>query len=101
MTSANQANDKYTLDVVIPTYRPGPGVRRLFGRLLAQTYPIGKIIVMNTEEQFWRADFLPEIPAGCTTEFEIHHLAKSEFDHGRTRAEGAGYSQADIVLFMT
>ena len=101
MTSANQANDKYTLDVVIPTYRPGPGVRRLFGRLLAQTYPIGKINIKNTEEQFWRADFLPEIPAGCTTEFEIHHLAKSEFDHGRTRAEGAGYSQADIVLFMT
>ena len=32
---------------------------------------------------------------------EIHHLAKSEFDHGGTRAQAAELSDADVMIFMT
>ena len=32
---------------------------------------------------------------------EVHHLTKAEFDHGRTRNQGARYSRADIMVFMT
>lgn len=92
---------KRTVDVVIPTYKPGPGVKKLFKRLLAQTYPIGRIIIMNTEESFWKEEYLPEVPKDCRTRFEVHHLTKEEFDHGKTRTHGAEYSHADLCLFMT
>lgn len=92
---------RFTMDAVIPTFYPGPGVRRLFSRLLRQTYPLKKIIIMNTERDGWRDEYLPEIPAGSSTVFEIHHIGREEFDHGKTRDQGARYSDADLLLFMT
>ena len=44
---------KPRVDVVIPTYKPGKKFSRLLKMLEKQTYPIGKIIVMNTEKAFW------------------------------------------------
>ena len=41
---------KPRVDVVIPTYKPGKKFSRLLKMLEKQTYPVGKIIVMNTEE---------------------------------------------------
>ena len=32
---------------------------------------------------------------------EVHHLTKEEFDHGATRNVGAGYSKAQVMIFMT
>ena len=43
---------KPRVDVVIPTYKPGKKFSRLLKMLEKQTYPIGKIIVMNTEKAF-------------------------------------------------
>ena len=43
-----------TVTVIIPTYRPGEKFRRLMESLKEQTYPIEKIIVMNTEKKFWK-----------------------------------------------
>ncbi len=84
------------VDVVIPTYRPGKKFARLLKMLTRQTYPVGKIIVMNTEKAYWNAGGFEGIPG-----LEVHHLTKEEFDHGRTRNCGMRFSRAEVVVFMT
>ena len=37
------------VDVIIPTYKPGKKFSRLLKMLGLQTYPVGRIIVMNTD----------------------------------------------------
>ena len=85
-----------TVDVIIPTYYPGEEFGELLGRLGEQSYPIHKILVMNTEEKGWDRRWEEVFPA-----IEVHHLKKEEFDHGGTRRRGAELSQADILLYMT
>lgn len=84
------------VDVIIPTYRPGKKFSRLLKMLELQTYPIGRMIVMNTEKAYWNDRGFEGIP-----NLEVHHLSKKEFDHGATRNRGARYSRADIMVFMT
>ena len=84
------------VDVIIPTYKPGKKFSRLLKMLSMQTYPIGKIIVMNTEKAYWNDKGFEGIG-----NLEVHHLSKEEFDHGATRNRGARYSRADIMVFMT
>ena len=43
----------YTVDVMIPTYKPGQEFAELLPRLLKQTYPIRSIRVVNTGKKFW------------------------------------------------
>lgn len=83
-------------DVIIPTYRPGKEFRRLLTRLMKQSFPIQKILIMNTEESFWEKSWEEEFPV-----LEIHHLKKEEFDHGGTRKAAALLSDAEIMIFMT
>lgn len=84
------------VDVVIPTYKPGKKFSRLLKMLQRQTWPVGKIIVMNTEKSFWNEHGFEGIK-----NLEVHHLTKEEFDHGETRNRGMRFSRADIVVFMT
>lgn len=84
------------VDVIIPTYRPGKKFSRLLKMLQLQTYPVGKIIVMNTEKSYWNDRGFEGIP-----NMEVHHLTRAEFDHGATRNRGARFSRADIMVFMT
>lgn len=88
--------DRKKVDVVIPTYKPGKKFSRLLKMLQRQTWPVGKIIVMNTEKSFWNEHGFEEIK-----NLEVHHLTKEEFDHGETRNRGMRFSRADIVVFMT
>lgn len=44
---------KKTVDVIIPTYKPGKEFEKILEKLEEQTYPVKKIMVMNTEEEFW------------------------------------------------
>ena len=83
-------------DVLIPVFRPGDRLEKLLDRLHAQTCPARRIILMNTEEQYF--------PAGIEEKYadvEVHHLQKKEFDHGGTRDRGIRLSQADVVICMT
>ena len=84
------------VDVIIPTYKPGKKFSRLLKMLERQTYPIGRIIVMNTEKAYWNDKGYEGID-----NLQVHHLQKAEFDHGATRNRGARYSRADIMVFMT
>ena len=85
-----------TVDVIIPSYHPGKEFAALIKRLEKQSVPIHRIIVMNTEESMWNKEW-----EKLSDVMEIHHLAKSEFDHGGTRAQAAELSDADVMIFMT
>ena len=89
-------SERRTVDVIIPSYRPGDKFLRLLNMLSVQSYPVRKIIVMNTEKSFWKEEEFSGI-----LNLEVHHLKKEEFDHGATRNKGASYSSADVMVFMT
>ena len=92
----NETGRRLKVDVVIPAYKPGKKFSRLLKMLERQTWPVGKVIVMNTEKSFWNDHGFEEIG-----NLEVHHLTKEEFDHGDTRNRGMKLSRADIVVFMT
>lgn len=85
-----------TVTVIIPTYKPGAAFRRLMKKLSTQTYSIEKIIIMNTEEQYWKNALIQGIEQA-----EVHHITKAEFDHGKTRARGAAMAESDILVYFT
>ena len=35
-------------DVIIPTFKPGDKLEKLLRRLLEQSVPVGRVIIMNT-----------------------------------------------------
>lgn len=84
------------VDVLIPVYKPDRQFSRLLQMLMRQTYPINRIIVINTEERYWNKKGYESV-AGL----EVHHVTKPEFDHGGTRNLAAGYSKAEVMIFMT
>lgn len=86
----------YKVDVIIPTYKPDADLRKLLVRLKKQSYPIHKIIVINTEEKYWNTQVEKDIP-----HLQVYHITKEEFDHGGTRNLGASCSEADILVYMT
>lgn len=85
-----------TVDVIIPTYKPDDKFNRLISMLGKQSYPINRIIIMNTEKKYWKDELYKEI-----NNLEVHHITVKEFDHGATRHAAVELSQADIVMFMT
>ena len=85
-----------TVDIIIPTYKPSVECKNLIKRLIKQTYIINKIIIINTEAEYWDSS-IEEI----SEKIEVTHINKSEFDHGGTRNMAAKKSDADIMIFMT
>ena len=45
--------DNRTIDVMIPTYRPGKEFRLLLERLKQQSVPVRRVVVINTEKKYW------------------------------------------------
>lgn len=85
-----------TVDVVIPTYKPDKRLGSLLRRLRKQSYPIEKIIIVNTEKELFDSEYVEGI-----SNVEIHHIEKKEFDHGGTRNYGMKFCKSDLVLMMT
>lgn len=88
--------DALTVTVVIPAYKPGEKFRRLVEMLEKQTYPIERILVINTEKGYWDPDQVEGVK-----NLEVFHISKKEFDHGGTRDKGVRMSDSDIVVFFT
>ncbi len=84
-----------TVDVLIPVYKPDRRFARLLAMLGKQTVKPDRIIVMNTEQSYWREEYR-KVPG-----LEVHHLSREEFDHGATRNQAASCSDADVMIFMT
>ena len=89
------------IDVIIPTYKPGAEFVRVIRGLRNQSVKINRVIIMNTEEPFYKGvanDLQKFIDEGFV---EVHHILKQDFDHGNTRREGIAKSKADIFVMMT
>ncbi len=84
-----------TVDVIIPANYPDERFQKILDRLEKQTHPVGRIIVINTDEAGFPTDLR------CPANMEVYHIAPEEFDHGATRDLAARKSTADLMLFMT
>lgn len=84
------------VDAVIPAYKPGHDLRELVEKLLDQTVRLGRIIIINTDREFFDEKEYLIAPA-----VEVAHITRHEFDHAGTRNMGLRMSDADYVLFMT
>ena len=89
---------KQLVEIIIPTYKPGDRIRLLLQSLAGQTYPAVHVHIINTEEEYWKEEFIPDM--GEVT-VRVTHIKPEEFDHGGTRALGVKQSQGEFVLFMT
>ena len=89
-------NREFEIDAIIPVYCPGEEFGELLKRLSNQSYPLHKIILMNTGEAPWKEKVEKEYPL-C----EVHLLKKEEFDHGGTRHLATTFSNADYLFFLT
>ena len=90
-----------TVDVIIPTYKPGPELSMLIDELEKQAYRPEKIIIVNTEKHYLveRKDAMDTIAK--YDNIIVHHISKKEFDHGETRNLGVSMSNADLFLMIT
>ena len=86
-----------SFDVLIPTYKPGEKFRALLSGLEEQEYPPNKIIIVNTEEQY----FPKELLEGRKLKIELHHIKREDFDHAYARNLAASFSSAEYFLSMT
>ncbi len=84
------------MDVIIPVFQPDRHFARLLMMLEKQTYPVNRIIVINTEKKYWNASGYEGLD-----NLTVHHVTREQFDHGASRNLGAGFSRADIIIFMT
>ena len=103
ITDLNTAN--LSVDIIIPTYKPDAELEELVRRLCMQSIKPGKIIIVNTDEDEWKASHADELimhaTEGCRGICEVHHIKKDEFNHGYARNLAVGYSSAEYFICMT
>ncbi len=87
------------IDVVIPVYKPDQRFAELLKRLEAQTRPVNRYVIMNTEKEYWDAWLGTAKP--LPENLSVHHVTKEEFDHGATRNAGIELSDGDVCVCMT
>ena len=86
----------YSVDVIIPSYKPDQKLRKLLELLLRQSYPIQNIIIINTEKSLLDPALIPE-----DARISVTHIRKDQFDHGASRNLGVSKSDAELFLMMT
>ena len=91
--------DIRTVDIIIPTYRPGERFIRLLSMLEKQTYPYHRLIVINTCEELM-PDSVKKMLGGMR-DVMLKNISKEEFDHAGTRRAAVEMSDADLFLCMT
>lgn len=89
-------NKRKTVDVVIPTWKPGEEFRKVLELLEQQSRKIGHILVINTDETFWDASLVRGFD-----NVDVFQIRPEAFDHAATRDMGADLSDADFIVFMT
>ena len=95
-------NQRFTVDVIIPLYKPGKELFSLLEKLKRQTVAVGHIILMNTEEKYFeQLTYGTDFDDRFKNITSVYHLSKREFDHGKTRRTGVKKSTADYFVMMT
>lgn len=89
------------VDVIVPTYKPDDSLFELFDRLKTQTVPVSNIIVINTEEKYFRQLTYGKKFVEGHKNIKVIHISRQEFDHGGTRRRAARQSDADVMVMMT
>ena len=89
------------VDVIIPAYKPTESFIKLVEMLEKQTYPINKLIIINTEEKFYTSLLYNNPIDKMYDNIHVTHISKREFNHGRTRRDGVFRSDAEIFVMMT
>lgn len=84
------------IDVIIPTYRPDEKFEKNLQMLQKQTRQPDRILIINTEEDFFHSKEFNKLPQG-----EVIHITKAEFDHGGTRNRAAAMCDGDIIVLLT
>lgn len=106
----SQNSSDYTVDVIIPVYKPDNKFTQLIERLVKQSKRPDRILILHTVEEnsdsprFKEEKETMEWAKSKGTDackVEVFDIKKSEFDHGGTRNYGASLSTAAIMLFMT
>ena len=90
------------IDVIIPVYKPDGRFVRLLEGLAVQTVKPDNIIIMYTrksEDDHLKPELIELAMAAGNT--KVYELEKSDFDHGRTRAEAVNHSDTDVFMMMT
>lgn len=89
------------VDVIIPAYKPKESYIKLIEMLEKQTYPVNRIIVINTEEKYYTELMYGQVLDKTFDNIHVSHISKREFNHARTRRDGVERSDADIFVCMT
>ncbi len=89
------------IDIIIPVYKPDQKFLALVDKLEHQTVAVNKIIIMNTEGQYFDrlvkgTSFFEKYRNVC-----VINLKKEDFDHGLTRRQGVEQSDAQVFVMMT
>ena len=91
----------YSVDVIIPTYKPTEKFFRILDMLDKQTYPVNRIIIVNTEEKYFDRLLFSSPQKRIPEKVTVRHISRREFDHGGTRRLAVKMSDADIFICMT
>lgn len=83
------------ISVIIPTLNAEKELPTLLKTLPAQTVPPDEIIVIDSESADRTASLAGEAGA------RVIHVARKDFDHGRTRDTALRESVGEIVVFLT
>ncbi len=89
------------VDVIIPLYKPTEKFLHLLDMLKAQTVPVHRIILVNTEKKYYDAFTENGDLEKKYGNLLVRHIAKTEFDHGKTRNYGVSLSDAPCFIMMT
>lgn len=89
------------IDIIIPVYKPDQKFLALIDKLEHQTVAVNKIIIMNTEKEYFDrlvkgTSFFEKYRNVC-----VINLKKEDFDHGLTRRQGVEQSDAQVFVMMT
>lgn len=90
-----------TIDVIIPTYKPTEKLVRIIEMLEKQTYSVNKIIIINTEKEYFDDFFKAKDILDSYDNILVKHIKREEFDHGATRKMAVTMSDSDYFVCMT
>ena len=90
-----------TVDVIIPVYKPDERLKKIISRLRRQSYPVNRIILINTGRAYFEQAFSQDMSFFEAGDIVLRHISEEQFDHGRTRRMAVSISKADYFVCMT
>lgn len=109
----NVGENVYSVDVIIPVYKPDIKFNQLIEKLMKQSVKPNHIILLHTGELATTSEQLVQKKqteealtyaqslSTSNCQIECIDIEKKDFDHGGTRNYGASLSKTDIIMFMT